>query len=319
MTPAAHVRLTGCADVLTMIPYLLGFTPTESVVLVGLSAGSPRRVRLAVRLDLSACDMSTVAQAASVLRANDVATLAVVVVASRPDDLAAVPFRARVDRVAAVCAAASLSVVSAIWAAELAPGAPWACYLDPACGGRLPDPTASASAAAFTATGAVTFADRDELTELVRPDPPELLARRSAQIVAMAGDCVPYRVVADAVERARAGRFPTDDAELARLALTLARPGCRDRAAALAATDTSGSAETLWLVLTRALPDPYRAEPACLAAIAAAVRGNGALANVAVAAALQASPRHTLARLLDQAMRCGIAPDVLRDLLKTAS
>ena len=48
------IRVTSPADLIEAVPYLLGFHPTESLVVVGFddSAGSGRQVAVTARLDL---------------------------------------------------------------------------------------------------------------------------------------------------------------------------------------------------------------------------------------------------------------------------
>ncbi|OLT48585.1 hypothetical protein BJF85_12455 [Saccharomonospora sp. CUA-673] len=95
-----------------------------------------------------------------------------------------------------------------------------------------------------------------------------------------------------------------------------------------AGTPRALAAERLWRVLVRATPDPERAEPAALLAYSAYLRGEGALASMAVAKARQADPGHLLATLLEQVVARGMPPEQLAglaqsyaapDLLGTAS
>jgi hypothetical protein len=84
----------------------------------------------------------------------------------------------------------------------------------------------------------------------------------------------------------------------------------------MAVDDRAPEAQRLWTILTRATPPPWRAEPACLLAVTAYVRGNGALAGMAVDIALDADPDHGTANLLNQALQLGMPPKQLRKMLK---
>jgi hypothetical protein len=65
----------------------------------------------------------------------------------------------------------------------------------------------------------------------------------------------------------------------------------------------------LWLdVLRRAEPE-LAAPPASLLGFAAWRAGEGAVASIAVARALEADPEYPMAQLLDQALRHGLSPE----------
>ena len=65
------------------------------------------------------------------------------------------------------------------------------------------------------------------------------------------------------------------DAELARLACALADVEVRDTLYALAVGQSAGEAESLWALLSRSLPTPWRVEALVLVAFSAYVRGDG--------------------------------------------
>ncbi|HWR46990.1 MAG TPA: DUF4192 family protein, partial [Pseudonocardiaceae bacterium] len=69
----------------------------------------------------------------------------------------------------------------------------------------------------------------------------------------------------------------------------------------------------------RATPAPERAEPAALLALSAYVRGDGALAGVALDAALHACPQHSLSGLLRAALDAGLPPELLRSIAADAA
>ena len=63
-------------------------------------------------------------------------------------------------------------------------------------------------------------------------------------------------------------------------------------------------------------PDrPLDAAPATLLAVCAWLRGDGAMANVALARALDSDPAYTLARLLAQALARCVPPAELRTMI----
>ena len=68
------------------------------------------------------------------------------------------------------------------------------------------------------------------------------------------------------------------------------------------------AAEILWTECTRRAPAPLDAAPATLLAVSAWLRGDGAMANVALARALAGEPGYALARLLAQALAACVPP-----------
>jgi hypothetical protein len=104
------------------------------------------------------------------------------------------------------------------------------------------------------------------------------------------------------------------DAQLARLACALTDIRVRDILYALAVGASAAAAEALWAALSRALPDPWRAEALGLLAFSAYVRGDGPLAGVALEAALRSDPAHRMAGMLDTALQSGMRPERIRGL-----
>jgi hypothetical protein len=115
--------------------------------------------------------------------------------------------------------------------------------------------------------------------------------------------------VADAVD--------LDDDELARLAWALTDLRVRDTLYALAVGENAGQAEALWALLSRTLPEPWRAEALVLLAFSAYARGDGPLAGVSLEAALRVDPTHRMAGMLDTALQSGLRPEKIRDLAVT--
>jgi hypothetical protein len=107
------------------------------------------------------------------------------------------------------------------------------------------------------------------------------------------------------------------DAQVADLACGLTDLTVRDTMYALAVGEMAAEAETLWAVLCRALPNPWRVEVLVLLAFSAYARGDGPLAGVALEAALRCSAEHRMASMLDTALQSGLRPEKIRDLALT--
>jgi len=322
-------RLRNPADLLAALPYLLGFHPRDSLVLVTLEPGDPPAVDLVLRADLPppGAEREVAEQVAAPLRTRRSPVAMLAVIGGRVDEPPPV-----VAAVRDVLAGLGLRPPLESWAESTEPGARWACLGTRCHSGVLPDSTASPLAAATAAAGLVTHASRDGLRRLVAPDDDAALQRRAGMLDravaaaeldrALAGRPAvvrDLRVVHAAVRAAAGGRLPVGDHEVVRLAVALSDQQVRDLALGLCLGDeTAAPAERLWLALTRATPPPEVAEPAALAALSAYLRGEGALAGMALERALLAWPGHTLATLADRALRLALPPRQLRRLMQEA-
>lgn len=228
--------------------------------------------------------------------------------------------------------AVAVPVVFAAWTAEIAESNPWRTYGD-GRSGRTPDPGSSPLAAAMAASGSVTFRSREELAELLAPESEEDLARRSARLTAMherrdedepvaAAPGDPGRDVVQcvlgAINRTAAG-FALTEEDLLRVLSAISDHRVRDLVLGTALTELAGPAEELWLALVRKAPDPERAEAAVLLAFSAYLRGDGALAAVALERAESSRPDHRLGVLLRRALDTGISPSALSAVAEDAA
>jgi Domain of unknown function (DUF4192) len=225
-------------------------------------------------------------------------------------------------------------VHSRTWAAGTAAGAAWACYDTCGCRGAVPDPASTPFAATAVAAGLVAHADRAELEKLVAPTTPGRLRRRARMLIravdaaldpaehelppfsgGRSADALVERALADAA----AGRLHLDDEKVVGLALALSDVEVRDAALARCTGSDRDGAEHLWAALARETPDPEAAEPAVLLAACALLRGDGALAGIALDRAEQAWPDHRLTRLLRAVWAAGIPPERVRECLSAPS
>jgi hypothetical protein len=128
-----------------------------------------------------------------------------------------------------------------------------------------------------------------------------------------------WRLLTEAAARCRPGgatvRDRLGDREVARIVWSLRDRALRDRALELALGPDAASAEVLWTECTRRAPAPLDAAPATLLAVSAWLRGDGAMANVALARALAGDPGYRFAELLSQALSACVGPRELRRLI----
>jgi hypothetical protein len=320
--PAAY-PVRGPGELVAAVPVLLGFRPTNSLVLVGSTGGTPRHVGLTLRVDLPPPDeVDTVCRAAAdALTAGRPTGADVVVVGGgrvgagppRPDVAVAV---------ATALGGFDIRAWSVVWVPEIAAGSSWSCYGPCGCRGPVPDPASTAIAAAAVAGGRVIRGSRADLAREVSPADPDRLQRRDELLdrelaaVARAGDgdlvgeeVAGHRTVLEAaVEAAARGRLDLDDATVLALAAALRVREVHELALALCTGPRAAAAEQLWAALARETPDPEAAEPAALLALSALARGDGALANVALDRARQAWPGHRFSDVLGAAVAERVAP-----------
>jgi hypothetical protein len=319
-----HVRVRDLCELIAGIPYVLGFPPTDSLVLFTFRRCPTLALSTTMRVDLPVPEHvpQVVEQLlAAVVNTGAVATTAVVVGGAAEDH------RLLLDTLRTALAENDILLTHASWVRRVAHGEQWQCYDDPLCTGLVPDPQTSALAAALAVAGDTTYADRASMAAQLAPDPKEALARREELLddhlrqpgrpydeAELAAD---LEVLEAALEMSVNSReLPTlNDRQLVRLASALSHPAVRDECLAAALTDDPQAAERLWTVLVRALPAPERAEPAVLLAMSTYLRGAGVLASMALQTALEANPGHTTATLLNHALRSGVPPDRIRDML----
>ncbi|MBQ6644083.1 MAG: DUF4192 domain-containing protein [Saccharopolyspora sp.] len=351
MTTSTHsVRLGDPADVLAAVPHLLGFTPSQSLVLVALHETSDTSAACGVTLRIDLPESENHSALAEYLvkgplaRQDATAVLLVIVGtddrepddpdgqpgAAPPTDHAAgeagsLPYSGLAGVLAGAFREAGFSIWHLLWTPRLRAGGSWQCYDDPTCGGKIPDPKSSAMGAALAASGAVTFESRSELERLVAPESEELSARWSAKLNELieesarepAGARKDVELVLGAVARTAANEALTELDQL-RVQLALSDSRVRDLCLSAALGDNAMAAEQLWLTLVRKAPAPEVAEVAAMLAFSAYLRGEGALAGVALERIESCRPEHPLGCLLRGALDAGVPPKHLESLTRDA-
>jgi len=220
-----------------------------------------------------------------------------------------------------------------LWAAHvvdrIALGGRWHCADGCGSAGAVDDPSTSPLAVAAVLDGRRLYPRRADLTAVIAVDDPE----RSARLAGALGQQAAAREVAHRADPVGCGRRdvesalaaaarvadgqPLSDEQLAELGCALSDVQVRDTLYALAVGENAGAAETLWAVLTRVLPPPWRVEALVLLAFSAYARGDGPLAGVSLEAALRCEPDHRMAGMLDQALQSGLRPEHIRELAIT--
>jgi hypothetical protein len=321
-SPDFHLNRPGV--LIAALPAVLGFVPEKSLVLVTVDRGEMGCV---MRVDLSNELVDSLAHVAEVAAA------------ARPDSAIAVlideegancrmcndEHRELAGLLTTVLADRGIELLAAHVVDRVAAGGRWHCADGCGNAGTVDDPTASPLAAAAVLDGRRLYARRAELQEVIDVIDP---ARTDALAEVIDGvkpgqaerqdDAARADIEATIAAAARvADAAQLGDDELARLAWALTDIRVRDTLYALAVGENAEQAESLWAVLSRTLPEPWRVEALVLLAFSAYARGDGPLAGVSLEAALRGDPTHRMAGMLDTALQSGMRPEQIRDLAIT--
>jgi hypothetical protein len=307
------LRLRSPADVVAAVPYLIGFHPADSVVVL---ACDKTQGAFAVRLDLTAHDALLDHIATLVARRRPEA----VIVAGYGPAATVTPM---VDRVRDRLTAQGVPLREAL---RVEDGRFWS-YLcsDTACcppEGTYVDVSTSPVAAAAIAGGMVALPDRRDLERMVEPTGGEpmhqAIARAEHRLATWAEDgveAVPVRMaregvplVRDLLRRACTDTALPGDEEVAWLGVLLVSLRVRDEAWVRMNEPDLTAHIRLWRHVLTHVPPTYAAAPASLLAFAAWRAGEGALANIALDRALTTDPHYTMARLLQELFISGLPP-----------
>lgn len=328
-TENPRIRLTCPADVLGAVPYLLGFHPADSLVLLGFT-GPRGLLRLTTRFDLPV-PPGALARFVPLLAREGVGQ--VVLAGFGPGPLVT----PAVTQARALLREAGVLLAEALRAEQ---GRYWSYLCDePSCcppEGVPYDPRSSVIAAEATVSGLVALPDRRALRDSLAPvggtarqamrraTARQTAALRESLARSRRPDDFAARFVADglalvraAVTACRAGETP--DAETAaRLGLALAVLRVRDEAWVLIDDETQDAHRRLWGELTRRLEPRFVPPAAALLGMTAWRAGDCALAGIAVERALAIDPGYTMAKLIAEGLRHLVAPEALRLRMPTS-
>lgn len=314
------VRLTSPGEIAAAIPHLCGFVPAESLVAVSLR-GDRKRIGLTLRLDLLPADTDDdVAEQVAGRLAHDQA--AAVVLAVYTDEPGERPREALMRTLISAVEMRGMSVMEGL----LVRAGRWSSYTcsDERCcpsrGTAVPPPVDLLAVAAVY-DGRVVLRDRDELVASLAP--PLLLAAKAAgqrlddamvRWLAVVDEIGPVAAREQAVAGLRAALTgPVQDSAV--LIATLQELQVRDHVATWA-LDDSEAMLTLLLALARESVAPYDVPVCTLIALVAWVRGDGALANVALDRALAGDPAYSMARLFRVGLDGQLPPSAVKQWLR---
>ena len=321
MSDLRPVRAGGPADLLALVPRLLGFHPDESVVV--LTIGDARQPFHA-RVDLDGADADDLLEHLCGVAVRGGVTRMAVVVYSGDADLA----RAAGETLAARLVAVGVEPVCLVradgtrwWPLDAGPGAVGTAY----------DLSCHPLTAEGVLEGAVVLSSRQELADSLVGDGSEAsqvseladaVLARLAHAVADRGTAIARdqlateaRWVGRRLRRFLEDRRRLDLHDVARLlVLTSLFLEIRDVALAEMSHPNAARQVELWRDVVRRAPVRFRAAPATLLGFAAWLSGNGALAWCAVDRAQDADPGYELARVLAEALAGAVPPWAWRPL-----
>jgi hypothetical protein len=318
------LRINGPAELLDAVPYLLGFHPAASLVIVGLNQS---RLVVTVRLDLAdVAARDVLADAVAAMHRGGSAQLVAAVYHAGPVERP-LPWHAAALALTDEAARVGCDVIDVL----LVAGERWWSYsctdvgCCPADGHRL-GADVSAFSAAATYAGMVALPDRAALAAVLDPLPdaerdrlgPLLGEHEDAAVRAVLdGHAARYdrsvkRALFAAARRVdapldRSDRVEIADGEVARFGVGLGAHAVRD-SVWMAANDGRIDGRILWLDLVRRLPSPYDAAPLFLYGWCSWRAGNGALAAIAAERAVASDPAYSAADLLLAALARGLDP-----------
>ncbi|ACY97145.1 MULTISPECIES: DUF4192 domain-containing protein [Thermomonospora] len=320
--PALKIRSPH--DAVSVVPYLLGFHPADSLVAIGFDGPAGT---CAMRFDLPRSGAAELreglAERAGLLLSRNGFRQVLLIGYGPAERVTPV-----IDASRRALAERGITVKEALRVAD----GRWWSYLcrDPGCcppEGTAYDISASVIAAEATFAGHVAYADRSELQRTIAPltGPARQAMRRATDRAeerllswAAAGHS-PERIRARMVEEAvplladltsRAG--PPSDEEIAWLGVLLTNLRVRDEAWVRMDLDDPASVIAFWSDVLRRVETPYAAAPACLLAYAAYTTGDGGLANIALDRAMEADPAYSLALVLREVIDSAIPPSKAR-------
>lgn len=296
MTPDCTITARSTAEIVAAAPYVIGFHPADSVVVIGTAGGT---ITFGMRYDLPPPGATGEDEVARLVARQDLAN-ATVIGYGPPGRVTPA-----VLRLADSLAHAGVRVIDVLRVGE----GRWWSYrcADLRCCPPDGRPVDTSLPAAAVFQGLVALPDRQSLVAQVAP-----VAGAARREMAVATERArrpadPRGTVRTAEAAFRSGRTPTAD-QVAVLGVALADHGVLEYALNRTLRTGDEWRVRLWTEVLRRVEPAYVPGPACLLALAAWRCGDGSLARVAVDRALKEDPRHPTAVVLDDLLSAGIGP-----------
>lgn len=333
LTDRPTIRVNCTEDLLALIPFLLGFHPDDSLVLIAIEdSGIPVTARLNLPTSDEPLAQLPAALDALITNLKTRAGVSVVLVGYGP----AAQVQAAVDAAADALHGEGIRIHEML---RVADGRFWRLDRADPTGTRF-EPTASPAAATAVYAGLVALPDRGALADTLAPVTGlargRMVAATDAAAIRLAEQL--KAILSGTVEPAGAmrtqrglalqkearnhlnraydsyrGGVPVNDDHAATLTVLLELPSIRDFAARR--TSREPWQIDMWTDLVRRAEPAFTVAPATLLALCALQAGLGVLANIAIDRAVHEDPTDEFAQLLALAIAAGIDPDTVAALL----
>ncbi|MEO6701371.1 MAG: DUF4192 domain-containing protein [Jatrophihabitantaceae bacterium] len=324
------IRVSNPGDLIETVPYLMGFHPSESLVMVGFSgseAARPQTVRVTMRIDLPSdpIDFDALKPLTDAFECSQCDSVVVIAMTEQVngDPRGAPAIAALLDALVADLSLSGLQVLDVLVASD---SRWWSmlCDSEECCppAGSPRHLSGSVAAAEATLAGLVALPDRQALAATLAgasaaaraallPAVQSADQRRQASFGDRAGRRRWQRTETAALLKAarRQDSTPVTDEQVARFVAALTDISVRD-ALWLAIDNGSLDAEALLVQLHSRAPSTHVAAPLFLFGWAQWRSGNGTLAMMAAEQALLSDPTCTAASLLVGAIQRGLDPRV---------
>ncbi|MEJ7706073.1 MAG: DUF4192 domain-containing protein [Nocardioidaceae bacterium] len=303
-------RAKGPADVIAMIPYLLGFSPADSIVLIALQ-GPRRRFGPCLRMDLApaAGAIAQVDYLMSIVEAHSFGTVLLVAFSDDPVSAAEVvePLLRRLDL-------GGVTVTEAI----RADGNRWYSYAcdNPDCcdpDGTPYDCESSIMSAQAVVSGMTKATNRDALRGQFEPNDLALCAEVAEQCQEVSATNA-LDVVAGLVDDSLLTPAALSASQLACLAVAVQSTAGMNQAWNSMTRDNAASKFELWLRVMQVVPDPLLPAVGSLAAFAAWLDGRGVLASHAAERVQRVDPAYPMMLFLLQLLEQTVHPREWKDM-----
>jgi Domain of unknown function (DUF4192) len=299
-----------------MIPYLLGFEPSESLVIVSLG-GPRRRLGPIVRGDLGgrrgSVDPGTLADYLTNVAGSRGYDAVLVVAYSTQPETAGAAVSTLLSRLA--------DTGVAVHEALRADGSRWWSYsCDRGCcpaDGTPYDPTTTAAAALAVAMGLTKEQSRDDLAAQFAPLPTAERAIVSAEARAVAASPAESPARWDHLEELILSSLASSEVARSGRGVLLGAVqdlDARDLAWVLMSRESASRHFELWRDVMRAADDDLLAPAGTLCAFAAWLSGGGALAATAVERVAAIQPNYPFLGLICDILSMGLSPDRWEEL-----
>jgi hypothetical protein len=317
MSDSTKIRISAPGELIELVPYLIGFHPAESLVLLGFNPTN--QVRVGIRVDLPSAEV-TEADSVPLLQAlqrNDVDEVVLILFTNHPEHRQLRPIA---DALTAATERFGVGVLDQPVATDSHSWTMLCGYFECCPVGGTPRIKESVAAPEATYAGMVVASCREDKEKVFTPEPdPEPYERALAAAehrftrALLDSRIARTRKSDTALVLAEARRHTGDPArrltvpQLARIAVALHDITIRDEIW-LGIDESSVDADRLLIELFTRLPASYQAPPLFLYGWAAWRRGDGTLAGMAAERALAADPGYSAARLLLTAVQHGMDP-----------